>query len=48
MVASMRVADDRRAGLVTLNQTWSDRVEIVGDLLVMPGVRLEVASAYAH
>ena len=44
MVASMRVADDRRAGLVTLNQTWSDRVEIVGDLLVMPGVRLEVAS----
>jgi len=44
MVASMRVADDRRAGPVTLNQTWSNRVEIVGDLLVMPGVRLEVAS----
>ena len=44
MVADVRVADHRRAGPVVLNQTWSDRIEVVGDLEVTPGVRLEVAS----
>ena len=44
MVADLRVADHRRAGPVALSQTWSDRIEVVGDLQVAPGVRLEVAS----
>ena len=44
MMADVRVADRRRAGLVALSQTWSDRIEVVGDLQVEPGVRLEVTS----
>ena len=44
MVADLRVTDHRRAGPIARSQTWSDSIELVGDISILPGVRLEIAS----
>lgn len=44
MVADLNVTDHRRAGPIARSQTWSDSIKIVGDISVLPGVRLEIAS----
>ncbi len=44
MVADLKVSDHRRAGLLARSQTWADSVLLVGDISVLPGVRLEVAA----
>ena len=44
MVADLNVTDHRRAGPIARSQTWSDSIELVGDISILPGVRLEIAS----
>ena len=42
-VADLDVDDPQRAGVVTGAQTWSDSIEIVGDLLIEEGAHLRIA-----
>ncbi|MGY8822982.1 MAG: immune inhibitor A domain-containing protein [Candidatus Latescibacterota bacterium] len=44
MVADLKVKDHRRAGPIARSQSWADSIKLVGDISVLPGVRLEVAS----
>ena len=44
MVADVNVRDPRRLGTISRDEVWSDTVEVVGDILVLPGVRLILAS----
>lgn len=43
MLADIRVTDERRAGTVAQSQVWRGRIDLVGDIRVLPGVRLELA-----
>jgi M6 family metalloprotease-like protein len=43
LLADLRVRDPRRAGAVAGTQTWRDTIEVVGDVVVEPGARLEIA-----
>lgn len=43
MRADLRIGDHRRAGPIAQSQVWNDRIALVGDLQVLPGVRLELA-----
>ena len=42
MVADLKLQDHRRAGPITDMEIWRDRIEIVGDVTVLPGGHLDV------
>ena len=42
MVADLKLQDRRRAGPITDVEVWSDRIEVVGDVTVLPGGQLDV------
>ena len=42
MVADLKLQDRRRAGPIADMEIWSDRIEVVGDVTVLPAGRLEV------
>ena len=42
MVADLKLGDRRRAGPIAVAQVWRDQVELVGDVVVLPGGRLEI------
>ena len=42
MVADLKLQDRRRAGPITEVEVWSDRIEVVGDVTVLPGGQLDV------
>ena len=42
MVANLRLQDRRRAGPIADVEIWSDRIEVVGDVTVLPGGYLDV------
>ena len=42
MVADLKLQDRRRAGPIASDEIWSDRIEIVGDVTVLPGGHLDV------
>jgi len=44
MMADLKVTDHHRAGPVARSQAWSDSIKLVGDISVLPGVRLEITS----
>ena len=42
MVADLKLQDRRRAGPIATDEIWSDRIEVVGDVTVLPGGYLDV------
>ncbi|MCY4602712.1 MAG: immune inhibitor A, partial [Gemmatimonadetes bacterium] len=42
MVADLKLQDRRRAGPITTAEIWSDRIEVVGDVTVLPGGYLDI------
>ena len=42
MVADLKLQDRRRAGPIAGVEVWSDRIEVVGDVTVLPGGYLDV------
>ena len=42
MVADLKLQDRRRAGPITITEIWSDRIEVVGDVTVLPEGHLDV------
>ena len=42
MVADLKLQDRRRAGPIATDEIWSDRIEVVGDVTVLPGGQLDV------
>ena len=42
MVADLKLQDHRRAGPITEVEVWDDRIEVVGDVIVLPEGRLDV------
>ncbi len=42
MVANLKLQDRRRAGPIADMEIWSDRIEVVGDVTVLPGGYLDV------
>lgn len=44
MMADLSVRDRRRAGVITQNETWRDTVEVVADVVIAPGARLDIAA----
>lgn len=42
MVADLKLQDRRRAGPIVGDEVWDDRIEVVGDVTVLPGGRLDV------
>ena len=42
MVADLKLQDHRRAGPIAGDEIWSDRIEVVGDVTVLPGGQLDV------
>ena len=42
MVADLKLQDRRRAGPITTTEIWSDRIEVVGDVTVLPEGHLDV------
>ena len=42
MVADLKLRDPRRAGPIDGDQTWSERVEVVGDVTVLPNSNLNI------
>ena len=42
MVADLKLQDRRRAGPIVGDEIWSDRIEVVGDVTVLPGGQLDV------
>ena len=42
MVADLKLRDPRRAGPIDTDQVWSDRIELVGDITVLPGSHLDI------
>jgi len=42
MVADLKLQDHRRAGPITDMEIWRDRIEIAGDVTVLPGGHLDV------
>ena len=45
MVADLKLQDRRRAGPITDMEIWRDRIEIVGDVTVLPGGHLDVRTS---
>ena len=44
MVADLKLRDHRRAGPIGGTVVWRDSIEVVGDVTVLPGARLDVAA----
>ena len=42
MMADLKLQDRRRAGPIASDEIWSDRIELVGDVTVLPGGYLDV------
>ena len=42
MVADLKLQDRRRAGPITTAEIWSDRIEVVGDVTVLPEGHLDI------
>ena len=42
MVADLKLQDRRRAGPIVSTEVWSDHIEVVGDVTVLPGGQLDV------
>ena len=42
MVADLKLQDRRRAGLIAGVEVWKDRIEVAGDVTVLPGGQLDV------
>ena len=42
MMADLKLQDRRRAGPIASDEIWSDRIELVGDVTVLPGGHLNV------
>ena len=42
MVADLKLQDRRRAGPIVSTEVWSDHIEVVGDVTVLPGGYLDV------
>jgi M6 family metalloprotease-like protein len=43
MLADLRLDDPRRAGVIAGDSRWQDTVEVVADVIVAPGARLQIA-----